>query len=290
MENKLIKLQDIIDNINNVNLDRELALFTRTGLKDKFPQFPIRMDALLIILCTKGKSNVVIDLKKYTVSENTIMVIQPMNYLSSFEEIEESEYHILACSKHIVEEVIPKLTDLLPLIIRNRTEPVTKLSAEDAVALQEFYRFLNAQLDSPRTPFLKSKILCILQAALYEMMDRCVSHRKVLPRTRKEEIMAQFLISVGENFMTHRQVSFYADKLCITSKHLSAVVKEISGRTAGDWIENYVVMEAKVLLKSTDLTIQEIANRLNFNNQSFFGKYFRHLTGESPTNYRKNHS
>ncbi len=99
--------------------------------------------------------------------------------------------------------------------------------------------------------------------------------------------MAKFILAVSEHFRTERQVSFYAHKLCITPKHLSSVIKEISGRTASDWIENYVVMEAKVLLKTTDMTIQEIAVYLNFANQSFFGKYFKHHTGVSPTTYRK---
>ena len=83
-------------------------------------------------------------------------------------------------------------------------------------------------------------------------------------RSRKEEIMAKFILAVSEEFRTQRQVAYYARKFYITPKHLSAVVKEISGRTAGDWIENYVVMEAKVLLKTTDKTIQEITLMLNF--------------------------
>ena len=76
--------------------------------------------------------------------------------------------------------------------------------------------------------------------------------------------MAKFILAVSEEFRTQRQVAYYARKFYITPKHLSAVVKEISGRTAGDWIENYVVMEAKVLLKTTDKTIQEITLMLNF--------------------------
>ena len=63
-------------------------------------------------------------------------------------------------------------------------------------------------------------------------------------------------------------------------------VKEASGRTAGEWIDHYVVMEAKMLLGSTDLTVQEISSKLNFANQSFFGKYFKHNTGLSPTEFR----
>lgn len=287
MENQPVSLQNIINNVNNVNLDREMVLFSRKVKSDLFPPMPVRFDALLIILCASGKGTIGIDLKRYPVKENSMIVIQPMNYLSAFESDPDSEYHIIACSKRIIEEVIPKLTDLLPLIIHNRTSPVTHLSKTDAEGLLAFYRVLSEKINAPRTPFLKQKVLCMLQAALYEMMDRCLEHKEILPKTRKEEIMAQFIINVCEHFKENRQVSFYADKMCITSKHLSSVVKEISGRTAGEWIENYVIMEAKILLKSTDLTIQEIADKLNFSNQSFFGKYFRHLTGKSPTTYRK---
>ena len=81
-------------------------------------------------------------------------------------------------------------------------------------------------------------------------------------------------------------MNFYADKLFVTPKHLSAVLKEISGRTAGEWIDHRVILEAKMLLRTTGMNIQEISLALNFSNQSFFGKYFKHLTGISPRDYR----
>jgi AraC family transcriptional activator of pobA len=65
------------------------------------------------------------------------------------------------------------------------------------------------------------------------------------------------------------------------------LVKNVSNRTAGEWIDNYVVLEAKALLSSSTLSIQEISDRLNFANQSFFGKYFKQHVGISPTEYRK---
>ena len=82
-------------------------------------------------------------------------------------------------------------------------------------------------------------------------------------------------------------MSFYADKMFLTAKHLSTVVKEISGKTVGEWIDELVILEAKALLNSSSMNIQEIADRLNFANQSFFGKYFKHYTGMSPKEYRK---
>ena len=90
-----------------------------------------------------------------------------------------------------------------------------------------------------------------------------------------------------ENYKQERSVAFYADKLCVTAKYLSLISKEVSGQPAGNWIDEYVILEAKTLLKSSQMSIQEIADSLNFANQSFFGKYFKHHTGISPKEYRK---
>lgn len=288
---KLISLQQIADHVNNVVLNDELIVFDSfspysSGYKELFP---LRVDALIIILCRKGNGKIGIDLNEYSIEKGTLVVIQPQNYISLIEKASDDfETNIIACSKNIVEHIMPKLTDVMPLLISHRTDPVINLWEEDAESLNSFFNFLKLKLQGGPTPFLKQKVMCVLQAAMFEMMDVRYNNSKIDNRvkTRKEEIMAKFIISVSENFRTERQVSFYADDLCITPKHLSAVVKEISGRTAGEWIENYIIMEAKVLLKTSDLTIQEIATKLNFTNQSSFGKYFKHQTGKSPSEYR----
>ena len=75
--------------------------------------------------------------------------------------------------------------------------------------------------------------------------------------------------------------------MCITPKYLSSIVKDVSGKNAGEWITEYVILEAKVLLKSSKMDVQGIAYKLNFPNQSFFGKYFKQKTGMTPGQYRK---
>ena len=82
-------------------------------------------------------------------------------------------------------------------------------------------------------------------------------------------------------------MDFYAEKLSITPKYMSTVIKQTSGKTAGDWIDDHVLLEAKALLKSTNMTILQISDELNFPSQSFFGKYFKRLTGVSPKEYRR---
>lgn len=82
-------------------------------------------------------------------------------------------------------------------------------------------------------------------------------------------------------------MQFYADRLCLTPKYLSQVVHAVSGRHAGDWIRDYVILEAKALLKSGQYTIQQVSDMLNFANQSFFGVYFKKAVGCSPTVYKE---
>lgn len=80
---------------------------------------------------------------------------------------------------------------------------------------------------------------------------------------------------------------WYSDQLCLTPKYLSEAVKAVSGKTARQWITTLVIMEVKVLLRNTDLSIKEIAQELNFPNQSFLGKYFKNATNISPSDYRR---
>lgn len=89
-----------------------------------------------------------------------------------------------------------------------------------------------------------------------------------------------------KHYMQERSVGFYAGQLHLTPKYLTTIIRKTSGRTAAEWIDDYVVLEAKNLLKYSTMSIQEIAYCLNFPNQSFFGKYFRNHTGMPPSAYR----
>lgn len=106
---------------------------------------------------------------------------------------------------------------------------------------------------------------------------------------RKEELANKFFGLIMKHFKENKDVAFYADKLCITSKYLTMVIKETSGKSAKDWIVEYVILEIKTLLKNTNMNIQEIAIRTNFANQSSLGRFFRKHTGMSLSQYRMSH-
>ena len=91
---------------------------------------------------------------------------------------------------------------------------------------------------------------------------------------------------VRDNYREYRNVAWYADKLCVTPKYISQVVKDTTGRTALDWIDEFTIIESKALLRSTELSIDQIAVKLNFGSSSLFSKYFKRVTGLSPRGYR----
>lgn len=163
----VISLQQMAANLNNDNLNGEILVFDSTATTSKEDIFPVRIDALMIILVTSGSGKIGIDLSEYELRPNTLIVIQPKNYIFLSDFSSDFKYSAVACSRHVVEDVLPKLTDLLPLLLHHRAEPVTMLNDKEADGILNFYKFLREKLQGPQTPFLKQKVLCMLQAALY---------------------------------------------------------------------------------------------------------------------------
>lgn len=131
----------------------------------------------------------------------------------------------------------------------------------------------------------RSLIYIILDeiAVVQEAQD--VASPSALSRT--QQLLFQFKKQLAIDYIRQRNVSYYAQKLHVSPKYLTTIVKEESGKTAGEWIDEMVLLEAKIILQNKELTIAQVADQLNFNDQSTFGKFFKNLTGHSPLEYRK---
>ena len=126
------------------------------------------------------------------------------------------------------------------------------------------------------------------QTLCYELLNVYFTNQplKPLSQDKKDKIFQNFVITLFRYYQKERDVTFYAGKQYLSSRYFSAVIKEHSGSTALQWIVQMVITEAKQLLENSDLTIKEIATKLNFPTQSFFGKYFKQYVGVSPKEYR----
>ena len=159
------------------------------------------------------------------------------------------------------------------------------MTEEELKSVMAFYSILQRTVRKKDNPYRMEIVQCLIKAYFYS------STYLELPEDKKKSknmiVVEQYLKQVETNFKEQRGVEFYANKLCFTPKYLSKLIKESSGRSANEWIDNYVVLEAKALLKSTNKTIQQISDELNFPSQSFFGKYFKRQVGVSPKEYKK---
>lgn len=111
---------------------------------------------------------------------------------------------------------------------------------------------------------------------------------KISVLSRREEYCFRFIDLLAKLPKISRRVDFYADKLCLTPKYLTTLIREATGKSAKDWIDDFIISNAQFLLRHSDMSIQQIASELNFPNQSFFGKFFKEHTGYAPSELRSN--
>ena len=132
----------------------------------------------------------------------------------------------------------------------------------------------------------RDQITLHMSMMLYYEIFHIYQHSKPLAmsaQTRQESMFREFLFLVSQHYVREREIGYYADQICVTPKYLSSVVRTVSGNSAAWWINHTVIMHAKNLLKTNhQLTIQQISDKLNFPNPSFFGQYFKRRVGMTP--------
>lgn len=191
-------------------------------------------------------------------------------------------------SVNFFHEIIQDVRDVSALFLFTRNHPVISLKRKEQEAFKEYFHVIQQKIGDKGNFFRKDLVRTLLLAMLYDVGNiiyRVKENDK--PRTRAEAIFADFIKLVETNYRQERRVRWYAQQLCITAKYLSEMVKGASKRTPNEWIDNYTLMELRVLLKNSTKSIKEIAEEMNFPNQSFMGKYFKLHVGISPSQYRK---
>ena len=140
-----------------------------------------------------------------------------------------------------------------------------------------------------RNPLSLSVVRALQTALLMELhviYNKETVEHKQRPVSRQEDILHRFTTLVNEHAACEHSIAFYADRLCLTPNYLGAVIREASGQTVMQWIHRYIIQQAKLQLKYSDLPIWQIAESLNFPNPSFFSKFFKRETGMTPAEYR----
>lgn len=248
---------------------------------------PSRSECGAFLLVTSGSAGVTINLHGNTVGVNTVMLLLPGSILMFTDASADFRISYCAFSRDLFAEAGFRLD---PSFFRFLGENPILVRNEGNVKGAEGWLQMAAYIYNDRENIFRNTIMKNrLQNIFLEMYDKLQRNMKCQSQegtNRQLELFHKFIGLVHEHCMVQREVSFYADLLCITTRYLSAIVRNVAHESAKEIIDRMVLMEIKVLLQSTDLSIQEIAYRLHFPDQSYFGRYFRKHTGKSPTEYR----
>ncbi len=263
----------------------KLIITDRLGYLELF-KYPCRIDAVSILICTGGSMECSINLKNYTIEKNTVLICRSSDILQII-----SSHNLEAYAGVIATDFINELKISLwqQSIYFSPEIFMRKISDSDLNLLIYYYPQLRDNIKRPRkeTPQIIKSLIQALVYTIVSIMDDGRIDNGGFKIARNEQLFEKFMSLLSQYHSRERSVSFYADKMCLTSNYLSGEIKACSGKTALEWINDYVILEAKTLLMYTELSVQEISYRLNFPTQSAFGKYFKTQTGIGPTEFRK---
>lgn len=259
---------------------------------------PLRFDGLCLALVSEGSFEGEIDFMPFAVEPNTLLVIGGNRTVR----LHPTDSPNVVCElMFISDQFIQDLNfDLRSLNIQEMIEEdsrttVGKLSDSEFQTIRRFFDLLryNANANADKL-FAKNIGRALIVALLYQMTQIRLSHKQSSesaassPRNRQISYVQEFMKLLQLHHTSERSITFYADKLFISPKYLSHLVKETTGRSASDWVAHFVILEAKNQLRFSNKSIQQVAYALNFSSQSSFGKYFKHVTGLSPSEFKKN--
>ena len=255
--------------------------------KAPFFEYPTKIDFAIMCICLKGRIEGTINLKPYSFSENSLCITFPGQIIEYSYRSEDYSGMIILTSNRFVDNLELNIKESISAMLYLKENPIICLSADEMAHFLDYYNILRQTVRKEHYFNRIEMARLLIQALFYNVYNSQQMQRKSsIKKSKREKLFEEFYRLLLTYCKESRKVGFYAEKLCLTPKYLSSTIKDVTDKSAFDWINDYVTLEAKSLLKSTNMTIQQISDELNFASQSFFCKYFKRLTGMSPKDYR----
>ncbi|TRX30650.1 helix-turn-helix transcriptional regulator [Flavobacterium sp. ZT3R18] len=247
-------------------------------------------DHFSILIVNSGSLSIQINNREVTVLENELLVVPTRSSCEILIMSDQLQICLLSFTAEFVFENSIRRPHIgyFQFFITKLSSKIC-LKNKDMVLLIDLFTLLDSKVLRSSTHIFKNEtILFSFNLLLYElagMYHRSSWHISV-QHTKKEKLVMQFIKILEMNCRKQHSVKFYADTLLVTTDHLSKTVKQVTQKTAKQFIEQAVVLEAKILLQNKHLTILYIAEELEFSNSSFFSFFFKKHTSLSPSEYR----
>ena len=239
---------------------------------------PYRVEDGRVLRIISGTAQFIVNMKPYSLTTG-MMVVMPANSVMEIEEKDEDfDFQIFSFRD-------------LPADVTFKEDTVFLLSADDWNLMGEYYQLLKHTVS--RQPLSMKSVRSIQIALMSELQSIFMKETEKTSRKavgRKEEIFHNFAALINQYADKEHNISFYADRLCLTPNHLGSTIREASGLTVMDWIHRRIIQQAKLLLMYSNLPVSEIAEQLYFSTSSSFCKFFKKETKMTPRQYREDYA
>lgn len=248
----------------------------------------VKMNNGVLMFCTEGEAEVIIDLKKYHIVPNTIIMMLPRSIFTLVSASSEFKIHYFAYSEEMFKTACFRLEPPFIHFLKENScythteeEPLRSIMGLIAASNAIYLDFENCYREA-----IAQNLLQIFFFDTYDKVQRLFTPEQIEGSNRREELFKKFINLIHTYCVTQRDVAFYAEQLCISTRYLSSITQQIGKVSAKELIDDFLMLELKVALQSTGLSLKEIADKYHFPDQSFFGRYFKKHTGMSPKEYR----
>ena len=260
-----------------------------------FLRYPFRADAFLAIFAEKGGFNIEINLRKYRIEDKSLTICIPGNIIKIEPDSEggglPGRFVAFAVSRSFISDLRFDFSRLFDSRLTFFHDPRMKLGEKELYFCSNYFHLIKEVIASEIVdknnavePLVES-LLYVLSGLIRKNSMKALEGEKS-SQTRLNMLFERFMSLVSEYHTSERGMAFYANRLGMTPKYLSRLIKQVSGRSAPEWVDSFVLQEAKSMLKYTDESIKEIVYKLNFVNASVFYKFFKAQTGMTPSEYR----
>lgn len=283
-----ISVDDILNKNTGARIVENIVFSELTELPaDVLLDYPHVFEGFLLALCIDGDAEIKVNLRKYSVTKNTLIIIFPNQI---FEPIKTGDFihaKTLFFPMDLLSDLpFPSNFDVAFKIGKQACIKVPDEIMQELLTHFSLIENLHKRTSQPFRKEIAKGLLytTVMQACSIYIDTECNTEIK---SPRKEELIHNFFRLMMDHRKEIRNVSFYADKLFVTPKYLSSTLKKVTGKTTNEWINESVIIEAKSMLKRSKMTVLQISEELNFPNASFFGRYFKQYAGMTPIEYRE---
>ncbi|MBR1563783.1 MAG: AraC family transcriptional regulator [Paludibacteraceae bacterium] len=262
----------------------ELLIGDRNVWSEHYPEF-FRVHEYVILFVEQGWLNGRFNLNVHTIKAPAAYVILPDHVLSLLEHSSDCRLRVFCMSASFANELdIPLNYDFMHRLFH---DPIVNMSVEWLEVCNTYLDLIKSIVLMPDLPGKHGMLLNLVRSFIDLLTDLYGKEQRQRPQmSRSESIVHQYLALVEMHCKQHHSIDWYAHEMCLTPKYIANVVKNETGKSAGDWINKNLLIYAKIMLTTTNLTIQQIGDTLGFLNQSHFGTWFRRETGVSPKVFR----